>query len=386
VQLQTSRFSAVHGWSEPPAASLDSERTLALVFAAPRFGADSAPLEQVRAALPRSCILGCSTAGEILGEQVDDDSIVLAIARFDSTDLRYRSATVEHAGASFQAGCELASALRDPQLRAILVLSDGLGVNGSELVRGINSIVPPSVTVTGGLAGDGARFQQTWVLGANGPAPGQACAVGLYGPHLRVGHGSRGGWDTFGPERRVTRSQGNVLYELDGKPALELYKNYLGGRAKELPASALLFPLALREGTESSKTLVRTVLSVDEAQLSMTFAGDVPRGHLARLMRANFDRLIEGAGDAAQLARTPASSGVSQVPGDLLSIAISCVGRRLILGERAEEELEATLQRLPQGAHQVGFYSYGEISPFATGHCDLHNQTMTLTTLFEVSG
>ncbi len=383
MQLQTSRFSSAHGWSTSPAAEFDSERTLALVFAAPRFAAESAPLEQLRAALPRSRILGCSTAGEILGEQVDDDSIVLAIARFDSTDLRYRCTTVEHPTASFQAGCELAAALNDPQLRAILVLSDGLGVNGSELVRGINSVVPPSVTVTGGLAGDGARFQQTWVLGQSGPAAGQACAVGLYGSNLRVGHGSRGGWDTFGPERRVTRSLGNVLYELDGKPALDLYKNYLGDRAKELPASALLFPLALRENTQASKTLVRTVLSVDEEQRSMTFAGDVPSGHLARLMRANFDRLIEGAGDAAQLAR--AGQGGAQAPGDVLSIAISCVGRRLILGERAEEELEATLQRLPQNAHQVGFYSYGEISPFATGHCDLHNQTMTLTTLFEVS-
>jgi hypothetical protein len=177
-----------------------------------------------------------------------------------------------------------------------------------------------------------------------------------------------------------------VLYELDGKPALDLYKNYLGGRAKELPASALLFPLALRENAQAAKTLVRTVLSVDEQQRSMTFAGDVPHGHLARLMRANFDRLIEGAGDAAGLAGAGENPDVAPARGDLLSIAISCVGRRLILGERAEEELEATLQRLPPGAQQVGFYSYGEISPFATGHCDLHNQTMTLTTLFEVSG
>jgi hypothetical protein len=195
---------------------------------------------------------------------------------------------------------------------------------------------------------------------------------------LRVGHGSRGGWDIFGPERRVTRSDRNVLHELDGRPALQLYKEYLGDRAAGLPATALLFPLALRESRSSEKSLVRTVLSVDEATQSMTFAGDVPEGYLAQLMKANFDRLIQGAADAA-LQASPASNGAPT-----LSIAISCVGRRLVLGERIEEEVEAAIELFPPNTRQVGFYSYGEISPFATGRCELHNQTMTLTTVAEV--
>jgi len=191
-----------------------------------------------------------------------------------------------------------------------------------------------------------------------------------------VGHGSKGGWDSFGPERRVTRSQGNILFELDGKPALELYKGYLGERASGLPATALLFPLALRMAEGEQRQLVRTVLAVDEAAQSLTFAGDIPQGSLAQLMRANFDRLIDGAQEAAE--RIGAQGG-----GPALSIAISCVGRRLVLGERTEEEVEATLHALPEGTQQVGFYSYGEIGPFASGTCDLHNQTMTLTVLQE---
>jgi hypothetical protein len=202
-------------------------------------------------------------------------------------------------------------------------------------------------------------------------------AVGLYGPRVRVGHGSQGGWDIFGPERRVTRSSGNVLFELDGRPALQLYKQYLGDRAAGLPATALLFPLALREGPDDAKVLVRTVLSVDEASQSMTFAGNVPQGHRAQLMRANFERLIDGASRAAEDALAEGATG------DVLSIAISCVGRRLILGQRTEEEIEAALRKLPARTRQVGFYSYGEISPYASGHCDLHNQTMTLTTISE---
>jgi hypothetical protein len=159
-----------------------------------------------------------------------------------------------------------------------------------------------------------------------------------------------------------------------------LYKRYLGDRASGLPATALLFPLALRSGSSDPKVLVRTVLSVNEENQSMTFAGDVMQGHLAQLMRANFDRLIDGASQAALHTRSAAD-----VPGrETLSIAISCVGRRLVLGERTEEELEAALDDLPEGTKQIGFYSYGEISPYTTGQCDLHNQTMTLTTISEL--
>jgi hypothetical protein len=204
-------------------------------------------------------------------------------------------------------------------------------------------------------------------------------AAGLYGDHVRVGHGSKGGWDQFGPERVVTRSKGNVLYELDHKPSLQLYKEYLGERASGLPATGLLFPLSIRVGATSDKRLVRTILAVDEDTQSLTFAGDIPEGAFAQLMHANFDRLIQGASDAS-------SSVQSNVHGssDTLAVAISCVGRRLVLGERAEEETEATLDALPPCTQQIGFYSYGELSPYATGRCDLHNQTMTLTTISEV--
>jgi len=258
------------------------------------------------------------------------------------------------------------------------VLSDGLQVNGSELVRGMNSILPASVTVTGGLAGDGDRFKRTWVIADRRLTPGFVAAVGLYGDAVRVGHGSKGGWDAFGVERRVTRSRGNVLFELDGRPALQLYKEYLGERASGLPAAGLLFPLTLRSAPSDDKRLVRTILAVDEATQSMTFAGDIPEGYYAQLMCANFDRLIQGASEAALSTGNRVATGPAP-----LAIAISCVGRRLVLGERAEEETEATLEVLPPGTRQIGFYSYGEISPYTTGHCDLHNQTMTLTTISE---
>jgi hypothetical protein len=237
--------------------------------------------------------------------------------------------------------------------------------------------LPGSVIITGGLAGDGSRFQRTWTLRDRRPASGWVSAVGFYGDRIRIGHGSKSGWDIFGPERAVTRAEGNVLYELDGLPALELYKKYLGELAAELPASALLFPLALRRSVRDQDTVVRTILSIDAQAGTMTFAGDIPEGSRVQLMRSNFDRLVDGAQEAARQLRK------GSVTRGSLTIAISCVGRRLVLRERAEEEVDAVRALLSPDTSLIGFYSYGEISPYASGRCDLHNQTMTLTHLSE---
>ncbi|MFY9342076.1 MAG: FIST N-terminal domain-containing protein [Planctomycetota bacterium] len=380
MELTTVRFSTQDGWSAA-LPKIDSGNTLVTVFGASGFDDRTEAIRELLDAYPRAQITGCSTSGEIWQSEVSDDSLAVAIARFERSEVRSATRPVASVADSFAAGRELAEELHADDLRAILVLSDGLAVNGSELVRGLNTVLPSSVVATGGLAGDGPRFQRTWVLSREGTRAGLVSAVGLYGDALRVGHGSKGGWDIFGPERVVTRSAGNVLYELDGKPALHLYKQYLGERAAGLPATALLFPLSLRSSTRDDKPLVRTVLAVDEAAQSMTFAGDVPQGSLAQLMRANFERLIDGASQAALHTNRTAGQSGAELP--TLAIAISCVGRRLVLGERTEEEIEASLDVLPRGTRQVGFYSYGEISPYATGQCDLHNQTMTLTTIAE---
>lgn len=380
MEVHTLGYDCKKNWSVKSRPQIDSRRTLVLLFG-PSSLLDSAdPLNELIGGYPESVVMGCSTAGEILGTQISDESVSAAIVRFDHTDLRMASARSQSADDSFAAGQDIARQLKDARLKGILVLSDGLCVNGSELVRGLNAEVPTSVVVTGGLAGDGDRFRRTWVLQNRRPQTGFVTAVGFYGDRIRIGHGSKGGWDLFGPERRVTRSKGNVLFELDGRPALQLYKEYLGDRAAGLPATGLLFPLALRANELDAKSLVRTILAVDEREQSLTFAGDIPEGALARLMKANFDRLVQGASEAASSTKLSTDGGSCT-----LAIAISCVGRRLVLGERTEEEIEATLDVLPKGTRQIGFYSYGELSPFATGTCDLHNQTMTLTTLSEAA-
>ncbi|MCW6010446.1 FIST C-terminal domain-containing protein [Micromonospora sp. CPCC 205371] len=330
------------------------------------------------AAYPTSCVTGCSTAGEITSDTVMRDSLVAAVARFSSTRVSVASERVEHPELSHDVGRSLGMRLllAEPDLSAIFVLSDGLGVNGSALVAGLVEGSANKVIIMGGLAGDGERFERTWILVDGEPRSGYVSALGFAGPDLKVGHGSRGGWEIFGPERRVTRSKGNVLYELDGHPALELYKRYLGDLAAGLPATGLFFPLAVRAPDAGERPLVRTILAVDEREQSMTFAGDVPEGSLAQLMCANMDRLVDGAHQAALETATEAGQPT-------LAIAVSCVGRRLLLGRRTEDEIDAARSALPPETDLVGFYSYGEISSTTPGIGDLHNQTMTITTIWE---
>lgn len=366
------------GWEDEAPGLLSDSAQLVLVFGSSSILKTPERLAEIRRMYPRSHIFGCSTAGEICGTQVTDDSLVVTAVNFKHTTLKMASVRVSDPEKSYEAGEQLAQALDKDGLVHALVLSEGLRINGSDLVRGLERHLPAVVTVTGGLSGDGARFQETVVICDGPPETGTVAVVGLYGESLKVGYGCLGGWDSFGPERLITKSHGNVLYELDGKSALELYKRYLGEHAEGLPATGLLFPLSIRvPGGQTA--VVRTILGVSERDQSMTFAGDVPMGGYARLMKANFDRLIDGAVGAAR--NTQETLGDS---APALAILISCVGRKLVLQQRVEEEVEGVREVLGRQTVLTGFYSYGEISPFTPeAKCELHNQTMTITTLTE---
>jgi len=337
-----------------------------------------AGLEALLSSYPKSEVVGCSTAGEIFEDELTTGGISAAVLRFDCTKIRVVTCSVDSVGDDFAIGESLAKTLSEGEsLRGIFVLSDGLHVNGSELTRGINrSIEGSGVVVTGALAGDDNRFESTWVVVERRLKQKYVTAVGFYGDNVHVEFGSQGGWDRFGIDRRVTRAKGNVLYSLDNKPALELYKRYLGEYADELPASGLLFPLQVKKGEEEPK--VRTIVAIDEKESSITFAGDIEEGSCASFMKANFDNLVSGAEQAAM----QIESGSDDVQNALL-IAVSCVGRRLVLGQRSEDELEVVRDIFPPSVKMVGFYSYGEISTRTNGRCDLLNQTMTLTRIWE---
>lgn len=378
MKIEQRYWTAGSGWQTEGETSLEGNASLVLIFGSTALLRDADRMAEIRARYPGAVLAGCSTAGEICGIRVRDDSLSVTAVRFEHTTLKLAQASVGEAADSREAGARLARALPAEQLVHVMVLSDGLKVNGTELARGLRENLPPGVAVTGGLAGDGSAFQHTLVCADGEPAEGLVAALGFYGERLKVGYGSLGGWDSFGAERLITRAQGNVLYELDGRSALALYKEYLGEHAAGLPATALLFPLALRTGAEDT-SLVRTVLAVDEDEQSMTFAGDMPEGGYARLMKANFDRLVDGAAGAAHAGYDMLGASEPE-----LALLISCVGRKLVLKQRIEEEVESVREVLGKNTALTGFYSYGEICPQgALTGCELHNQTMTITTFSE---
>ncbi len=378
MRIEQCQWTVEDGWSPDRPGALGPGAQVVLVFAAVSVLRGDPPLAEIGEAYPDAWVVGCSTAGEICGTRVSDHTLVATAVAFEHTQVRGAELDLRQAADSFQAGERLARALMGEGLVHVLVLSEGIRINGSALVQGLKASLPSSVTVTGGLAGDGERFRETLVFLGGPPAAGRVAALGFYGPRLKVGCGSLGGWDPFGPERLITRSEGNILYELDGKPALALYKAYLGEYARDLPASGLLFPLSLRTPTHKAG-LVRTILAVDEDRQSMTFAGDVPEGTYARLMKANFERLIDGATLAART-----SCDALGAPTPELALLISCVGRKMVLKQRIEEEVESVREIFGAGTVLTGFYSYGEISPFTPeATCELHNQTMTITTFRE---
>jgi hypothetical protein len=388
MKLEQRKWDRIHGWTpENPKDGMKSAH-LVLIFGAGLLLKEKYLLQYIKDSYPQAHMFGCSTSGEIYGARVLDDSIVITAISFEHTQIKNVQVQLNQVENSYQAGECLAKALPltlpsrtangEDTLAHVLILSEGLKVNGSDLVRGLTSQLPNRITVTGGLAGDDNQFRETLVLGDGEPLKETIAVVGLYGSRLKVGFGSLGGWDSFGPERLITKSKGNVLYELDGHSALELYKKYLGEHAKGLPASGLLFPLSIRNKSWN-KGIVRTILAVDENEHSVTFAGDVPEGSFARFMKANFDRLIDGAVGAARTSFQAIGSIAPQV-----AILISCVGRKLILKQRIEEEVEGVRDVFGAQTVLTGFYSNGEIAPFIPGAtCELHNQSMTITTLLE---
>lgn len=386
--MKVQQLKSSDGYTWPAAeAGFAQGAQLVLLFGESALLADPRCYASLRAAFPNAHIVGCSSGGNALGTAYSENDVVATAVQFDRSTLKVVTAPVEGSTDFAALAQSLFDRLRGEALRHIFVLSDGLATNGSHLAQALTEASGGKIGVTGGLAGDGTRFNATWVM-ADGPAQrGQLVAIGFYGQGLRVGTGCFAGWDEFGAERIITKSKGNVVYEIDNKPALSLYKEYLGPYANELPGSAFRFPLSVR-ATQNDLPVIRTVLGVNEADQSLTFAGDIPQGYFGRLMKTNLDGLIDSAGLAAHEALRAANAAAHATSAQAqaqLCLVVSCVGRRVVLQQLTEEELDIIQDKLGGQATLLGFYSYGELAPQdkAGVNCQLHNQTISLTTFAE---
>lgn len=357
---------------------IDSDKSASVVFI---FGDTDAMKEvalydELKSFYPDAHIVGASSSGNIQGTTISTAKAVATAVYLEKSYIEMSVVDTNQEKSLEALSHDLVNQLPQENLRHIFIMSDGLNVNGSELVRGIND-VSGAFTVSGGMAGDGDRFHETLVVADGPPRQKQIVAIGFYGDDVQVSTGCYAGWSAFGADRMVTKSDGNILYELDNRPALDLYKEYLGSYADGLPSTGMRFPLSIREAQESNE-VIRTLLAIDVEEKSITFAGDIPEGYIARLMKPNIDDLLQGAGNAAM--------DIVQAEGQRgLGLTVSCVGRRMVMKELIEEELENVGNVLGDTVELTGFYSYGEISPFKNQleYCNLHNQTMTLTVLYE---
>ena len=332
--------------------------------------------EELRQLYPAAYLLGGTTAGEIYEDMATDGTVSATAVYMERSEVRFASVAIE-AGQYVQAAAALIDQLPTQGLRHVFVLSEGININGSKLADGLSHSLPEGVTLSGGLAGDGNNYQETFVLANARPQRDRLAAIGFYGAHIHFGYASQGGWSPFGIERLITRSQDNILYTFDDKPALALYRQYLGEYAEGLPAAGLYFPLMVRS-PDYRHTFIRTIQRLNEDQDALVFSGDVPQGYYSKLMRSNFDRLIEGSREAAR-------QSLEMIGGTAeLAILVSCVGRKLVLDQLTSEEVEAGRRIMGKETIFTGFYSYGEIlSQPASTDCELHNQTMTITVLRE---
>lgn len=335
-------------------------------------------IADIRKEFPYEHLLFGSSSGEILCCNVHDDTISVSVLEFEkSSFIIERENILDHNKNANDLGKALYNKIPKTDLKHLFVLSEGSFVNGSSLINGLEANIASNISITGGMCGDDARFEKTVASYKENPKEGEVILIGLYGDTLDISYSSFGGWIPFGPERVITKSEGNVLYEIDGQPALDLYKKYLGEKSNELPQASLLYPLNVTPENKN-EPVVRTILNINDEDQSMILAGDVPVNSKVQLMMASVDGIAQGAHKAACYAMD------HRITKPELAIIVSCIGRKLVMSQRVEEELEQVRDTIGQTIPMTGFYSYGEMAPFnGSQACELHNQTMTLTLISE---
>jgi hypothetical protein len=351
---------------------------LILLFVSTSFS-DIESLNFLRVLYPDSVIIGSSTAGEIEDINIYDGSAVATAVKFEKATLDYHEAVIHDPSNSFKAAYELIEKFDTRGLKHVMVFCDGLQSNPSEFVEGLRHKSDVNCTISGGFAADGFEFINSYVITNDVEAKSKmAVAVGFYGEGLKIGYGSLSGWDSFGVDRIVTRSENNKVYSIDGMPILELYKNMLQEQFKNLPASGMLLPISVRKKI-TDRPEIRSIVDYDSEKAYISFCGNIPEGSILRLMKANHERLVSGAEGAAEL-------GIEEIGNTHtdLAILISSVGRRLVLKQLDEDEIVAVRDVIGEDATIAGYYSYSEIAPHLSDKKpELQCQSMTITTFSE---
>jgi hypothetical protein len=375
----TAEFTRAHGrlLADALTGKLEQLPDACWLFCAPKAGID-ALLSGISDVVQTENIIGCTTDGEIYDKGLSTGSAVLGGIATDQ--LQFHTVVVENlAGRSEAAGRRLASDL-PASVAYVQLFSDGLSGNGCAILRGMAAVLGEELPIAGGTAGDDGKFEQTWQFAGNRVFTDAAVAIGFSG-ELKLGTGIRSGWSPIGLAKKVTRASGNILYELNGEPALKVFERFLGKHAEKLPSIGVEYPISLlgRWGDvgENEYQLLRATMSVNRADGSIIFAGEIPEGAMVSLTCGDTVSILDAAEKAAQLAISDLGDATPAV-----IYCYSCMARKIVLGRRTREEIERIRRTVGSSVPIMGFYTYGEFCRMqCNGPTYLHNETVTLSVI-----
>ncbi len=335
---------------------------------------------------------GGTTAGEISGDGFSENSVVVLALKSDAlrfvTDV-YTGMRGNEYGCALNFVQAVKGRFHDGNALSLFVFPDGMGGDGVRVIEGLQAGMSHPIEIVGGFLGDNDRFFRTFQY-CNGKVY-QNAITGLLiiapsGLDVKTGTGVGSGFASIGNSMCCTESSGNVIEEIDHEPALDLYMELLGeGRSRRLPEVCLEYPFGLIESTAQRPGppyfQIRCGLSVDYEKKTITLAGAVPKGSAMTLTSGSRGDLINGARTAAERARDCLKGYKPE-----LIVVFSCVGRKIVLGRRVEEEVKVVKEVLGMSTPVIGFYTYGEIGPVDIMTEDLtdvrfHNETLVVWVL-----
>lgn len=379
MQVEQRKWSKSTDWEVLSDHKLSNKANLVFVFGSTELVQDVNKFDEIRAMYPNAEIVVSSGSGEIMADETSTDTLCVTAIYFEQTKIKTLEIKLDDVKDSFDVGAHISAHIDKDDLSNLMIFSNGDQINGSHLLTGLQFNLSETVPITGGLAGSYDPFSATYT-GLNGiGVKGSVIGVGFYGNKLKIGHSSRAGWTPFGPERFITRSTNNVLFELNDEPVFDFYKKYLEGLFDDMQEAIRIYPLGIK--TENGQDrLLRAFLNYDPKTGGALFAGDMPEGAKVRMMKSNVNSLIDAAGDAANSSTTPFDF---EEPD--LALCVSCVGRQFVLQDWIGEEIQSVNEIFKSKVPIAGFYSYGEIAPQAPRKKSaLHNHTMTITTFKEI--
>lgn len=371
------------GWKKE--FTIDDDFDVAVLF----FGNDDTAFSVIKDKYKKAHIVGCTTSGEIDGNTFHEGSMC-TVLKMHKTRLKTVVIKDINYENSFDYGKRAMTQLIEEEsflsekLNGVLLFTDGLNVNGAKVAEGIASI-NSIVKVAGGTAADNLAFERTHVF-SHEKIGGALVALGFYGEDIVFELGSKSGVEPIGIEKKITHAENNVLYSLDGEPALDVYKKWFKNFStdNELRASLLECPVEISSNFQKEEGLVRTPIDLNEKDGSIRYTGEIPQGKSLRMMRADIEGMVSASEEIVEETWGKISKK-DQNDNSILSLLVSCSGRKAVLKTEVEDEFfNANKNIKNKNSAQVGLYSYGEYNRVNEEKgVEFLNQTMTVVCIYE---